>query len=183
MQRVQPRVRYCCFWEEPTITGEATARRPRRQPKPTSGRGSDVVNNDEIIRVAGLMRPFDRGMIGKVDVTGVVSNARRLALGRKVAVACLTPRRERRSFSRGSGWHELNRPIRGGPAARRAVMPGDEIDGRGLDGLAAFATEAAQQIFKGHIAIALHQEPHGIADRIATAVLAVQLDHALRPVR
>jgi hypothetical protein len=35
-------------------------------------------------------------------------------------------------------------------------MPGDEIDGRGLDGLAAFATEAAQQIFKGHVASALH---------------------------
>ena len=62
-------------------------------------------------------------------------------------------------------------------------MSGDEIDGRGLDGLAAFATKAAEQVFKGHIALAGHQQPHGVADRTAPAMRAMQLDHALRPVR
>jgi hypothetical protein len=60
---------------------------------------------------------------------------------------------------------------------------GHEIDGRGLDGLAAFTAQAAKKIFEGHIASALHQQPHGVADRTTSAVLAVQLDHALRPVR
>jgi hypothetical protein len=38
----------------------------------------------------------------------------------------------RRSFWQGPGRHQLNRPIWIRPAARRAVMPCDEIDGRGL---------------------------------------------------
>jgi hypothetical protein len=61
-------------------------------------------------------------------------------------------------------------------------MAGHEIDGGGLDGLAAFATKAAQQIFKRHITSALNQEPHGVGDRTALAMLAMQLDHAPRPV-
>ena len=43
--------------------------------------------------------------------------------------------------------------------------------------------EAAEKIFKGHIAIAFHQQPHGIGDRTASAMQAMQFDHALRPVR
>ena len=62
-------------------------------------------------------------------------------------------------------------------------MPGDEIDGRGLDGLAAFTAQAAEKIFKAHIALAGNQQPHGIAHRTASAMQAMQLDHALRPVR
>ena len=52
-------------------------------------------------------------------------------------------------------------------------MSGDEIDGRGLDALAAFAAEAAQQIFKGHIASGSQQQPYGVADRTASATKAV----------
>jgi hypothetical protein len=81
------------------------------------------------------------------------------------------------------GWHQLKRPIRVRAAARRAVMPGDEINGRGLDGLAAFTAQAAKQIFECHIALASHQQSHGIADRATPAMQAMQLNHALRPVR
>jgi hypothetical protein len=59
------------------------------------------------------------------------------------------------------GRHQLNRPIRVRPAARRAVMPGDEIDGRGFDPTAPFTAQAAEKIFKGHIALAFDQQPHG----------------------
>jgi hypothetical protein len=37
----------------------------------------------------------------------------------------------------------------------RAMMPGDEIDGRGLDCVAALAAQATEQIFKGHIGLEL----------------------------
>jgi hypothetical protein len=53
-------------------------------------------------------------------------------------------------------------------------MPGHEIDGRGLDGLAAFTAQAAKKTFEGHIASALHQQPHRIADRTASAMQAMQ---------
>jgi hypothetical protein len=62
-------------------------------------------------------------------------------------------------------------------------MPGDEVNGRRLDPKAAFTAQAAKQIFKGHIALAFDQEPHGIADRTASAMQAMQLDNALRPIR
>jgi hypothetical protein len=62
-------------------------------------------------------------------------------------------------------------------------MPGNEIDGRGVDSTAAFTAQAAEKVFKGHIAFALHEPPHGIAHRTASAMQAMQLDHALRPVR
>jgi hypothetical protein len=62
-------------------------------------------------------------------------------------------------------------------------MPGHEVDGRGGASTAAFTAQAAEKIVKGHIALALHQQPHGIADRTAPAVQAMQFDHALRPVR
>jgi hypothetical protein len=62
-------------------------------------------------------------------------------------------------------------------------MPCDEIDGRGFGRVAAFTAQAAEQIFEGHIALALHQQPLGISDRTASAMQAMQLDHALRPVR
>jgi hypothetical protein len=82
------------------------------------------------------------------------------------------------------GWrHKLNRPIGIRPTARVAVMPGHEIDGGGFDGSAAFAAQAAEEIFKGHIALALYQQPQGIGDRTASAMQAMQLDHALRPIR
>jgi len=81
------------------------------------------------------------------------------------------------------GRRQLNRPISSGPAARRAVMPGHEIDRRGVGSTATFTAQAAEKIFKGHIAIAFHQQPHGIADRTASALQAMQLDHAVRPVR
>ena len=62
-------------------------------------------------------------------------------------------------------------------------MPGDEIDGRGLGRSAVFTTQAAKQIFKGHVAVAFDQQPHGIADRTAASTMqAMQLDHTLRPV-
>ena len=62
-------------------------------------------------------------------------------------------------------------------------MPGHEVDGRGVGSAAPFTAQAAEKIFKAHIALAGNQQPHGIGDRTASAVLAVQLDHALRPVR
>jgi hypothetical protein len=43
-------------------------------------------------------------------------------------------------------------------------MPGHEINRRGFEGLAAFAAQAAQQIFKGHIALAFYQQAHGVED-------------------
>jgi hypothetical protein len=49
--------------------------------------------------------------------------------------------------------------------------------------MAAVAAQAGEKVFKGHIAFARHQQSHGIADRTATAMQAMQLDHALRPVR
>jgi hypothetical protein len=45
--------------------------------------------------------------------------------------------------------------------ARRAVMPGDEIDGRRLDSMAPLTAQAAEKIFKGHIALALGQQRTG----------------------
>jgi hypothetical protein len=63
-------------------------------------------------------------------------------------------------------------------------MSGHEIDGRGLASSAAFTAQAAKQIFKGHIAVAFEQQPHGITDGTAASTMqAVQLDHAFRPVR
>ncbi len=63
-------------------------------------------------------------------------------------------------------------------------MSGYDIDGRGLGRSAVYATQAAKQIFKGHIAVAFDQKPHGIADGTAASTMqAMQLDHALRPVR
>ena len=66
------------------------------------------------------------------------------------------------------GGPQRNRPIGVRAAAPRAMMPGDEIDGRGLDCAAAFAAQATEQIFKGHIALARDQHAHGIADRAAS---------------
>jgi hypothetical protein len=63
------------------------------------------------------------------------------------------------------------------------VMPSDEIDGRGIGGLAAFTAQTAKQIFESHIALALDQEPHGRVNATASTARAMQLDHALRPVR
>jgi hypothetical protein len=79
--------------------------------------------------------------------------------------------------------NQLNRPIRVRAAARCAVMPGDEIDGRGLGSSAAVTAQAAEKILKGHIAVAFDQQPHGVQDRTASAMQAMQLDHALGPVR
>jgi hypothetical protein len=62
-------------------------------------------------------------------------------------------------------------------------MPGHEIDGRGFGCAAPFTAQAAQKIFKGHIALAFDQQPYGVADRTASAMQAMQFDHALRPVR
>ena len=62
-------------------------------------------------------------------------------------------------------------------------MPDHEVDGRGFDSTAPFTAQAAEKIFKGHIAFALNEQPHGIADRTASASQAMQLNHALRPVR
>jgi hypothetical protein len=62
-------------------------------------------------------------------------------------------------------------------------MPGHQVDGRGLDGSAPFTAQAAKQIFKGHIALAFYQQAHGVEDRTASAMQAMQLDHALRPIR
>ena len=66
------------------------------------------------------------------------------------------------------GGRQRNRPIGVRAAAPRAMMPGDEIDGRGLDCAAAFAAQATEQIFKGHNALARDQHAHGIADRAAS---------------
>jgi hypothetical protein len=46
-----------------------------------------------------------------------------------------------------------------------------------------YTAQAAEQIFKGHIAVAFDQQPHGVEDRTASAMQAMQLDHALGPVR
>jgi hypothetical protein len=77
---------------------------------------------------------------------------------------------------------QLNRPICVRPAPRRAMMPGDEIDRRGLDCVAPLTAQAAKQVFEGHVALASYQQPHGIADRAASAMQAMQLDNALWPV-
>ena len=61
------------------------------------------------------------------------------------------------------------------------MMPGDEIDGRGPDCVAPFTAQAAKQVFEGHVALASYQQPHGITDRAASAMQAMQLDDALRP--
>jgi hypothetical protein len=63
------------------------------------------------------------------------------------------------------------------------MMPGDEIDRRGLDRVAAFTAQAAKQVFEDHVALALDQKSHGVADRTASAMQTMQLDDALRPVR
>ena len=76
------------------------------------------------------------------------------------------------------GGRQRNRPIGVRAAAPRAMMPGDEIDGRGLDCAAAFAAQATEQIFKGHNALARDQHAHGIADRAASAM---QTAIAMRP--
>jgi hypothetical protein len=82
------------------------------------------------------------------------------------------------------GRDQLDRPIRVGPSAVRAVMAGDEVDGCGISGLAAFTAHAAEQGLEGHVAVAFDQQPHGIADRTATSAMqAMQLDHARGPVR
>jgi thioredoxin reductase len=53
-------------------------------------------------------------------------------------------------------------------------MPGDEIDGRGIGGLAA-AAQAAEQGLEGHIALALSR----IGERTAASTMqAMQFDHA-----
>jgi hypothetical protein len=77
------------------------------------------------------------------------------------------------------GWHQLKRPIRVRAAARRAVMPGDEINGRGLDGLAAFTAQAAKQIFECHIALASHQQSHGIATRVSLTLAELAAEFEL----
>ena len=51
--------------------------------------------------------------------------------------------------------------------ATRAMMPGDEIDGRGLDCAAAFAAQATEQISKV-ISPLRAISSHGIADRAAS---------------
>jgi hypothetical protein len=60
---------------------------------------------------------------------------------------------------------------------------GHEVDGRWLDGSAAFAAQAPEKIFKGHIALTSDQQAHGVENRTAPAMQAMQLDYALRPVR
>jgi predicted secreted protein len=80
------------------------------------------------------------------------------------------------------GRRQLNRPIRVGPAACCAMMAGHDVDGRGLHGSAAFTAQAAKQIFKGHITLALYQQAHGTEDSTTSAMQAMQLDHAFRPV-
>jgi hypothetical protein len=62
-------------------------------------------------------------------------------------------------------------------------MAGDEIDGRGVGGLAAFTAQASKQIFKRHIALALDQQSHRRESGTPSAMLAMQLDHALWPIR
>jgi hypothetical protein len=62
-------------------------------------------------------------------------------------------------------------------------MPGHEVNGLGFDSVAALTAQAEEQIFKGHIGLAFDQKPHGIADRTASAMQAMQLDQALWPVR
>jgi hypothetical protein len=78
------------------------------------------------------------------------------------------------------GRHQLKRPIHFRPITGCPVMPGDEIDRCGPRPSAALAAQPRQQIFKGHVAFAFHQQPHRLADRPAAAM---QLDHAPRPVR
>jgi hypothetical protein len=62
-------------------------------------------------------------------------------------------------------------------------MPGDEIDGRGLGRSPALTAQAAEQIFKDHIAVAFDEQPHGREDGTASAMQATHLDHALGPIR
>jgi hypothetical protein len=68
------------------------------------------------------------------------------------------------------------------PAAICAMMAGDQIDRRGIGGLAAFAAQAAEQGLEGHVALPFEQQPHRIADRTAATMQTVQFDHARRPV-
>jgi hypothetical protein len=115
----------------------------------------------------------------------------RVSLSFRFSSAAAIARRSRRSaygFPSSStfpfrGRHQLKRPIRVRPAARRAVMPDHEVDGRGFDSTAPFTAQAAEKIFKGHIALAFHQQPHGTADRTASAMQTMQLNHTVRPVR
>jgi hypothetical protein len=65
------------------------------------------------------------------------------------------------------GGRQRNRPIGVRAAAPRAMMPGDEIDGRGLDCAAAFAAQATEQISKV-ISPLRAISSHGIADRAAS---------------
>src|ERR1700735_2065390 len=51
------------------------------------------------------------------------------------------------------GGPQRNRPIGVRAAATRAMMPGDEIDGRGLDCAAAFAAQARGEVFQGPMAV------------------------------
>jgi hypothetical protein len=62
-------------------------------------------------------------------------------------------------------------------------MPGNKVDRRRFNSVTPFAAQAEQKMFKGHIAFALHEQSHGIANRTATAMQAMQLDHAIRPLR
>jgi hypothetical protein len=59
------------------------------------------------------------------------------------------------------------------------VVARDQIDRRGLKLPAALATQALNEVLKGHIALALDQQAHRIAYRAAAAL---QLDDAVRPI-
>ena len=59
-------------------------------------------------------------------------------------------------------------------------MPGDKVDRRRLGPTAALAAKPLDEVFKGHVALALDQQLHRIANRTATAV---DLDDAVRPIR
>jgi len=59
------------------------------------------------------------------------------------------------------------------------MMPGIEIDRRRLRFAAALAAKASEEIFEGHVAHALHEKPHWIADGTAAAM---KLDDARRPI-
>jgi hypothetical protein len=87
------------------------------------------------------------------------------------------------SFASSGGGIELISPIRIRPAASRAVMPGDEKDGREFGSSTAFTAHPVEKIFKGHIALAFDQQLHRVEDRTASTVETLQLDHAVGPIR
>jgi hypothetical protein len=57
---------------------------------------------------------------------------------------------------------EFDRPIGVWPEASCAVMPGDKVDGRRVRFPAALATQALDEVFKGHVAPALDQQAHRV---------------------